>query len=590
MITSLENKESKVFIIARAKLGRRIMKKTVLNNKFLEQAVFAVADGYCNVNLSQNLIPGVMYYVKNGITYSLNELLGLPENSKLNEAVEAWSKTLPEEEQERFLKFFDREALLQRFYNGESHLTFTYWTQTVKHAPMLAENHLAMFQDEKTGDVLGVNYAIDRTEQYYLRQQSELLEEKNKQLKELLNKEQEYKKLLEKSVEETKRASIAKTDFLRRMSHDIRTPINGIRGMISIANHYPTDYEKQQHFRNKIMQASGFLLDLVNDILNMNKLESGMVRLEEKPFDVTEILQETVSIASMQANECGIKIERVAKHFVHEHLLGSPLHLRQILQNIAGNAVKYSNVGGVIKFDTKELSCENGKAEFLFICADNGRGMSEEFLQKAFEPFAQELQGARSSFNGTGLGLPITKQLIELMGGSIKLESKLGEGTTVYMKIPFNIDTNYKLAEKKQETVMPLSLKGVKVLLVEDNDLNMEIAKFFLERAGMKVTCAWNGQEAVDIFAASPEGEFAIILMDIMMPVLDGLDATRAIRGMQRMDAQSLPIFAMTANAFTEDVQQSKEAGMNEHISKPLNEAKLLELIQKYVDRKNCEA
>lgn len=562
------------------------MTRTVLNNEFLQQAVFAVADGYCSVNLSKNVIPGAMHYVSAGVTYNLNEELGLPENAAFTEAVQAWAATLAEKERPAFLAFFNRETLLERFRKGENHLTFTYWTQTVKHELMLAENHLAMFQDEQSGDVVGLNYAIDRTEQYYLRQQSELLEKRNKQLKELLNKEQEYKKLLEKSVEETKRASIAKTDFLRRMSHDIRTPINGIRGMLSIANHYPKDYERQQHFRNKVMQASGFLLDLVNDILNMNKLESGMVELEEKPFDVTEILQETVTIASMQANESGIKIERVAKHFAHDHLLGSPLHLRQILQNIASNAVKYGRVGGVIKFDTKELGCENGKAEFLFICADNGRGMSEEFLQKAFEPFAQEMQGARTSFNGTGLGLPITKQLIELMGGSIKIESKLGEGTTVYMKIPFTVDTDYKAAEKKPVEKVPVSLEGVRVLLVEDNDLNMEIAKFFLERAGMKVTCAWNGQEAVDIFAASQEGEFAIILMDIMMPVLDGLDATRAIRGMQRADAQSLPIFAMTANAFAEDVQQSKEAGMNEHLSKPLNENTLLQIIQKYVGRK----
>ena len=395
--------------------------------------------------------------------------------------------------------------------------------------------------------------------------------------------EAEYKQKLWETAQEAKRANIAKTDFLRRMSHDIRTPINGLRGLLTMAERFPDDMEKQREYREKMKMTSGYLLDLVNSVLDMNKLESGSVILEHKPFDLDDIFEETRTIIAPQAKEKGIILSTDKGGIQHHHLIGSPLHLRQILQNVASNAIKYSPANSRIQLISCEKEYKEGKALFQMICKDNGQGMSEEFLQKAFEPFAQENQDARTSYMGTGLGLPITKQLVELMGGTISLESQLHQGTTVTMTLPFDVDLSHEVAEEKESATGHMDLTGRKVLLVEDNELNMEIAKFLLEYKGLEVTTAINGQEAVGIFDQSKEGFFDVILMDIMMPVMGGLEATRVIRRMDRSDAKTVPIFAMTANAFLEDQKRSKDAGMNEHLTKPLKEEVLFETIEKYL-------
>lgn len=350
-----------------------------------------------------------------------------------------------------------------------------------------------------------------------------------------------------------------------------------------MAERFPDDMEKQREYREKMKMTSGYLLDLVNSVLDMNKLESGSVILEHKPFDLDDIFEETRTIITPQAKEKGIILSSDKGGIQHHHLIGSPLHLRQILQNVASNAVKYSPTNSHIQLTTCEKEYKEGKALFQMICKDNGQGMSEEFLQKAFEPFAQENQDARTSYMGTGLGLPITKQLVELMGGTISLESQLHQGTTVTMTLPFDVDLSHEVAEEKESATGHMDLTGRKVLLVEDNELNMEIAKFLLEYKGLEVTTAINGQEAVGIFAQSKEGFFDVILMDIMMPVMGGLEATRVIRRMDRSDAKTVPIFAMTANAFLEDQKRSKAAGMNEHLTKPLKEEVLFETIEKYL-------
>ena len=396
-------------------------------------------------------------------------------------------------------------------------------------------------------------------------------------------KENEYKQQLMESAEDARRANMAKTDFLRRMSHDIRTPINGIQGMIAIAEHFPDDVEKQKECREKVKEASGFLLNLVNNILDMNKLESGAIELEHKSFDLLDTLKEVNSIAEMNADLNGLTVSIDNQNISHRHLLGSPLHLRQILQNIDGNAVKYNREGGSIAFSAKEIACANNMATYKFVCSDTGRGMSKEFLDHAFEPFAQEDTSARTAYMGTGLGLAIAKQLVEMMGGTIEVESEQNVGTTFTMTIPFEIDTSYREENAVNHTIPEEDISGVKVLLVEDNELNMEIAKFILENAGMEVTTASNGKEAVEIYAASGENQFDLILMDVMMPVMNGLDAARIIRSMQRMDAKKIPIFAMTANAFADDIEASRKAGMNEHLSKPLDEAKMIRMIKRYV-------
>ena len=340
--------------------------------------------------------------------------------------------------------------------------------------------------------------------------------------------------------------------------------------------------------RDKVMQASGFLLDLVNDVLDMNRLESGTIVLEHKPFDLTELLEETCGIIQMQGQAHRLRFQAQPWGIQHPHLLGSPLHLRQVLQNIGGNAVKYNRDGGSITIRCEETGCADGRASFRFVCDDTGRGMSREFQKHAFEPFTQEEYGARTSYTGTGLGLSIAKQLVEKMGGDVRIQSQRDVGTRVEIDLSFDVDQSYEAAARQTEQEERIDLTGVRVLLVEDNDLNMECARFTLEQVGMEVTSAWNGQEAVDAFAQSDPGQFDLILMDVMMPVLDGLGATRAIRAMDLPDASAVPIFAMTANAFPEDMALSRHAGMNEHLSKPLRENELLKTIRRYVKSRSC--
>lgn len=399
-------------------------------------------------------------------------------------------------------------------------------------------------------------------------------------------KEIEYKQQLMEAAEEARRANMAKTDFLRRMSHDIRTPINGIQGMIAIAEHFPDDIEKQSECREKVKEATGFLLDLVNSILDMNKLESGAIILEHKSFDLAEVLQEINNIAKMNAGTKCLKISVDHEKIKHRHLIGSPLHLKQILQNIDGNAVKYNRMGGSINFSTAEIAFANGIATYKFVCKDTGRGMSKEFLAHAFEPFAQEDPSARTAYMGTGLGLPIARQLAEMMGGTIEVESEQNVGTTFTTIIPFEVDTSYENGNVLPDPEPEGNLSGAKVLLVEDNELNIEIAKFLLENEEMAVTIARNGKEAVDIFSSSEEGYFDLILMDVMMPVMDGLETSRMIRAMKRTDSQKIPIFAMTANAYADDIAESRKAGMNEHLSKPLNADKMIRVMKQYIGKR----
>lgn len=391
-------------------------------------------------------------------------------------------------------------------------------------------------------------------------------------------RERDYQLQLKKTAEDAERANIVKTDFLRRMSHDIRTPINGIRGMVEISRRYVGDEAKQEECREKIMTASGFLLDLVNDVLNMNKLESGAVTLEEKPFNLRQMVSEIVTMVEGQAWHENVQVSCKTLAWNHENLIGSPMHLHQVLQNVVGNAVKYNCPGGSVTISCEEKGFDGTTATFLFTCADTGRGMSAAFQQHAFEAFAQEESGARTAYKGTGLGLPIAKELVEQMGGKIHFESKLGVGTTFYITLPFRVDPNPPEVESAKPE-QAASIKGAHILLVEDNELNMEISQYILEGAGAIVAQAWNGKEAVRRFSESEPGTFDCILMDVMMPLMDGLEATRTIRAMQRPDAATIPIVAMTANTFSEDEQRSREAGMNLFLNKPVDSEKMLQTV-----------
>ena len=402
-------------------------------------------------------------------------------------------------------------------------------------------------------------------------------------------KDEKYKAELLRAAKKAEAANEAKTEFLQRMSHDIRTPINGICGMINVADHYADNMEKQTECRAKIKKTSHLLLELINEVLDMSKLESDEVVLEDIPFNLNSIFEEILGVIEHMAAEQNIRIIWEEKEVTHWNLIGSPVHVKRILMNILSNAVKYNKENGYVYISCREIpSKQTAMTTLEFVCRDTGIGMTEAFQKRIFEPFAQEHAGSRTKFAGTGLGMPITKKLVEKMSGTISFESKEGTGTTFVIRIPFRIDTDMKdrtEAEEKTET----SIHGLHVLLTEDNELNMEIAEFVLQNEGAVVTKAWNGQKAVDIFRKSRPGEFDAILMDIMMPVMNGYEAAKMIRSLDREDAKVIPIIAMTANAFTEDKMRAKEAGMDEHIAKPVDGKLLVKVINELVKRNQRE-
>ena len=396
-------------------------------------------------------------------------------------------------------------------------------------------------------------------------------------------KDEKYKAELLIAAKKAEAANEAKTEFLQRMSHDIRTPINGICGMVNMADHYADDMEKQTEYRTKVKEASNLLLELVNDVLDMSKLESGEIVLEEIPFNLSSISREVFVVIEQMAAEQNIRIVWEKKEITHRDFIGSPGYVKRVMMNILSNAVKYNRENGHIYITCTEIPSEQpGMTTMEFVCRDTGIGMTEAFQKQIFEPFAQEHTGSRTKFAGTGLGMPISKKLIEKMGGTITFESAEGIGTTFVIRVPFKIDLDVDIREE-QADVSEKSIKGLHILLAEDNELNMEIAEFMFQNEGTEVTKAWNGQEAVELFEKSRPGEFDVILMDIMMPVMNGYEATKMIRSLDREDAKVIPIIAMTANAFAEDRLRAKEAGMNEHIAKPVDAKLLVKIIHKLV-------
>ena len=396
-------------------------------------------------------------------------------------------------------------------------------------------------------------------------------------------KDEKYKAELLIAAKKAEAANEAKTEFLQRMSHDIRTPINGIRGLVNMADHYADDMEKQTEYRTKVKEASNLLLELVNDVLDMSKLESGEIVLEEIPFNLSSISREVFVVIEQMAAEQNIRVAWEKKEITHRDFIGSPGYVKRVMMNILSNAVKYNKENGQIYVSCVEIPSEQPEMTTMeFVCRDTGIGMAEEFQKHIFEPFAQEHTGSRAKFAGTGLGMAISKKLVEEMGGTITFESKKGVGTTFVIRVPFKIDLD---ADKREESkdVSEKSIKGMHVLLAEDNELNMEIAEFLLQNEGAEVTKAWNGQEIVELFRKSESGEFDVILMDIMMPIINGYEAAKRIRSLDREDAKKIPIIAMTANAFTEDRIRAKEAGMDEHVAKPIDVELLIKVIHKLV-------
>ena len=396
----------------------------------------------------------------------------------------------------------------------------------------------------------------------------------------LLLQERDYGDKLAKAAREASSANSAKTEFLRRMSHDLRTPINGIRGMVEVGNANADDLQKQTECRSKIWTASGLLLDLANEALDMSRLESGQVDLNLVPTDMVALNREVCDILERQAEERLVTIICDQRTLDHPYARVSVTHLKRLLLNIAGNAVKYNRQGGYVRLTCREVEPVDGVPVYEYTIADNGIGMSEEFQQHLYEPFSREEQQVEGASSGTGLGASIAKQLVELMGGTMSFTSALGQGTMFTICLPFE---KCKSSEIPQAVRVDAGdsdvLQGLRVLLVEDNDLNAEIAQFTLDRAGAVVTHVKDGESAVETFAASALHEYDVVLMDIMMPGIDGLEATRQIRALDREDAATTPIIAVSANAFADDRRLSREAGMNAHLSKPVSSQDLVEAL-----------
>lgn len=474
----------------------------------------------------------------------MQEALGIEgKNLTEEEIYEFWHSRIPEEELPSV------EASVQEMLEGK-----------------VSENTYRWEHPEK-----GIIYVRCGGSAYKMEGKKQILGGYHGDVTKLVLDERNRQQELKKAKEAAERANVAKTSFLSRMSHDIRTPLNGIIGLLKIDEQHADNRELVDANREKIRVSADHLQSLINDVLQMSKLENGEFNLEYEALDLNQLSRDVLTIVEMRAAEAGITLEygKDSDEVKYPYVYGSALHLRQIFVNVYSNAIKYNHVGGRIMTHFKLLGQEGDQVRYEWQISDTGIGMKPEFLEHIFEPFAQERTDARSIYRGTGLGMAIVKSLIDRMGGTIEVTSEEGVGSTFRIELSFRIAAKEELIEKK-ERLKEGSVEGLHLLMAEDNELNAEIAKLQLEEAGAEVTVVKDGQQAVELFEKLPAATFDAILMDIMMPVMDGLSATRAIRALEREDAGEIPIIAMTANAFEEDEKKSLEAGMNAHLSKPL--------------------
>ena len=541
------------------------LKQSILENDSYVDAMLETTDAIYSVNLTRDQLEG--NFVQREETEKSGALfIDPPLDGSYSSYCREYARKVTPETLESYRLTDSAEKLLRRFDAGEKQVAVEYclrrmgkpdcWVQ--KTVLMMNQRVYDPADGRETSVVHGMVLLRNITVLHW--------------------REQQEHARLQAAFDEATMANRAKTEFLSRMSHDIRTPINGIMGMLEIIRRNRKDEARVDECLEKIRISSEHLLSLLNDVLDMSKLESGRMEIEHIPFDLEEVLEKTRTLAEAQVADTDITYISHLWQVRHTHLVGSPLHLRQILLNLFSNAVKYNKPHGSIETQVRELpGAKEGEVLLSLRTADTGIGMSEEFVKnELFEPFTQERADARTRYQGTGLGMSIVRELTERMGGTIEVESRVDEGTAFTVKLPFEIDTEAAQREKKKAPAgEPGTVKGLRVLLAEDNELNMEIARFFLQELGAESVPVWNGQEALERFADSAPGEFDMILMDVMMPVMDGYEATRHIRALPRADAKTIPILAMTANAFSDDVRRSREAGMNAHLSKPLSEESL---------------
>lgn len=487
-------------------------------------------------------------------------------------------------DRQKFLKFMNADNLMEIFSDKKASVTLSY-QRYVNEELKWVECEIVPLDDYSESNQIAIVYVKNITEQKAKEAEyNQAILQKSMELREAFEEISAANKNLNETNKALEMASAAKSEFLSHISHDIRTPLNGVRGMLEIAENNINDIDRVRDCLAKIRTSSDYLLSLINDVLDMSKLEAGKVTFTNESVDIREVLRNTVSILANQAAEKNITID--TNDFDNMEvpvIVSSPLHLRQIFLNIVSNAIKYNNVDGRISIGVNEVERTKERITYSFVIKDTGIGMSESFMSRIFEPFTQENEkdNARTKYKGTGLGMSIVKSLVDNMGGTIKVSSKKGIGSTFEVIIPFITDSN-TIAEKKNQEEKNLDFTGVKVLVAEDNDLNMEIIKYVLETAGMEVTEAFDGKQAVDKFAESEPGHYEVILMDVMMPEMNGIEATKAIRGLGREDAKKIPIIAMTANAFAEDMEKTKNAGMNDHLAKPIDTKLLFKTLSNY--------
>lgn len=540
------------------------LKQSIVENENYAEALLQTANAVYTVDLTNDKLENVYYHEA---AFKVENDIQTP--CSYSDYCNKRSRYVTEDTLENYRIVDSSFKLLKRFATGAKQVTVEYCeTMGKENKPVWLQKTVLMSRDmvydantDKESSVVHGIVLFKNTSDFH-------------------EKEQQEKARLQMAYEEADSENRAKTEFMNRMSHDIRTPINGIMGMVDIIRKNRDDREKVDDSLDKIQLSTRHLLELVSDVLDMSKLEAGMFEIHEDVFDMNELMDEVAALVDAQLVESGITHCKHRSNIQHTALKGSSLQLRRIMVNLLSNAIKYNKSNGTIDTYAEELSCDGTIVWYEFKIVDTGIGMSEEFIkEQLFKPFTQEKNDARTLYRGTGLGMSIVKALLDKMGGSIEVESQLGEGSTFTFRLPFKVDENAIETKKEEQSSGEQKLEGKQILLVEDNEINMEIAEFYLKELGIVVDKAWNGKEAIDKFEESAPGTYDLILMDIMMPVMGGREAARRIRTLERPDAETVRIYAMTAQVSSESVHKCLASGMNGHIAKPIDESKLREIL-----------
>lgn len=547
------------------------MKQSILENSNYIEALLETAEALYTVNLTQDRLEQIFHHRK-------KEERIFDFQGELPCSYDGYCRKIRQHITEDTLETYKiidtSKSLLDRFYAGEKQVTVEYQESNKDGKEIWIQKTVLMSQDTVYDNEKEREHTVVRGIIMF-RNTSEFHE-----------KDQKEKEQLQIAYEKADMESKTKTEFMNRMSHDLRTPINGILGMIHVIRKSWNNQEKLEDSVDKIEISTRHLMDLVNDVLDMSKLESGHLTVHEEPFDLEDLMKEVAVLMQGQLEETGITHRKHRENMQHTMLKGDALQLQRIMMNLFGNAVKYNKKNGTIDTYVTEISCDGKNVLYEFRIADSGIGMSREYMEhELFQPFTQEKADARTQYKGTGLGMSIVKGLIDRMNGTISVRSTLGEGSEFTFRLAFRLaeEERQQAADNKEDAKDDLA--GMRVLLVEDNDINMEIAEFYLTDAGIIVEKAWNGKEAVEKYEGTPKGYYSAILMDIMMPVMNGIEAARNIRRKEKNGGKEIPIIAMTAQSERESKESCSLAGMNAYISKPVDPENLIRILRMYQKR-----